>query len=1208
MDASRFLNLKQAINKNVETIDLQDDQRESFLKSLNELYTSIVENKHKREEPQKDIFRDFLQKLIPDKFINPSGDIDLAIYNGSTSRSSVGVIIEYKKTDNKAEMMSADKLNVKGFQELVAYYLKERIYKKNNEIHKGIVTNGLSYFVIESNQLERFFMNNRRLVTEFKKFENKQLVDQTTSYLFSKIIAPEIDKALAKGIKIGHFDLRDCIAKSTGKFKERSLTQLYRFFSAQNLLNEMVFADPNSLNRDFYNELLYIMGLTENKKGSKKVIDRLKEKDRQSASLLENTITQLDLNGVPKEKQFNIALQLVVIWINRILFLKLLESSLIAFNHSEKYRFLNKEKINSFDQLNMLFFGVMAKPVSNRNEEINKEFPYVPYMNSSLFEQSDLEKSGVGITINNLMEGDIEVYSKTKLKDRNGKKLKGKISIIDYLFDFLSAYDFRSSSIGADSKKEQNQLINASVLGLIFEKINGYKDGSFFTPGKITMYMAKRAIRQAVLTKINEGMHWHYPTLQNLVYAMQDFQGNITIDIRKKISKLIDSIKILDPAVGSGHFLVSTLDELIGIKASLRVLFDAEGKLMNDVSCTVVNDELIVQEANGNNYSYDANNPSSLRIQKALFQQKKIIIENCLFGVDLNPNSVNICRLRLWIELLKNAYYSVNAEGHRVLTTLPNIDINIKVGDSLIHRFSLNSRLNMNKTTFKRYLSLVSKYKETSDKNVKTKINTEIYKIKNSFYDGIMVLDSPEYKAYRKASWKFNDAQNKNIFGESNVDQATLDKLKTDLDEKKEAYDSVKDNPIYARSLEWRIEFPEVLDENGNFVGFDVVIANPPYVSSRNKAFSSEAKRYYLKNYQVDEFHANTYTLFLELGFYLIKQGGTLAYIVPNNMLTLPKNQKIRNFLLKKSGRLIVINSLDKIFKDASVDNCLIFFQKKISHEITVGELKQGIFTTIGTINKKEFGVKNPVISISMVKYKSAIPAFRKIDKQDSFVKKHFGTVKNGIIEYILGEGKPPVTKYDKDHKVFDSSFKVDSTYLPHLEGKDINRYSFSWQRQYIKYGPNLSRMRDPKIFIGPRILVRQIPVRSVYCIKANYTNKHFITDGSTLIITDIKNIKPLSLLGVINSKPLTLWFLIKLDKFQRRTFPRLVAKDLSRFPVPNMTEKMQDKISYLVKIIIDKAKKSQNYVKENEEVDELVMDAFHLTKEEKQSIRDFTF
>jgi adenine-specific DNA-methyltransferase len=678
---------------------------------------------------------------------------------------------------------------------------------------------------------------------------------------------------------------------------------------------------------------------------------------------------------------------------------------------------------------------------------------------------------------------------------------------------------------------------------------------------------------------------------------------SLSIDKRKKVSDAIDSIKVLDPAVGSGHFLVSVLNELIAIKASLRVLFDTDGKLLNDISCTVANDELIIQDIYGNNYSYDANQPASLRIQKALFEQKKNIIENCLYGVDLNPNSVNICRLRLWIELLKNAYYSENEDGQRNLTTLPNIDINIKVGDSLIHRFALDDKFDLRTKNFKDYITLVRKYKNTSNKSVKSEINQKINRIKDTFVNS---FKSPEAEALDKAMAELTAASGTDLFG-NGFDPKRYAELKKKADEAKEAFENRKGDPFYNSSLEWRIEFPEVLDNNGNFVGFDIVIANPPYIFSRNHSFDEKTKQYYLSHYEVDEYQANTYTLFMELGYRLLKKNGTFAYIVPNNMLTLQNNQKIRNFLLHKSGRLVVINSLDKIFADASVDNCIIFLQKEKSDEITVGELEKGDFSTVGTVNKSFFGKHNPIISISMVKYKYAVDIFWKLNEITTHLS-DFAKVKIGVKEYEVGKGKPQQVKADKDNDVFYSDIKKDDSYRRSLTGKDVDRYSLTWAGKYIKYGDNLAAKRDPNLFVQPRLLVRQIPTASNYAIKAAYTDEDYISNQSLMIVTEPKDFLLPALLGIINSKAMTIWFNMRFDKFQRRTFPRFLVSEFEEFPIPQVNKNLQDKIAKQVKTIQEKTKAGENYSKENKEVDELVMNALKLTEEEKESVRKFEF
>jgi adenine-specific DNA-methyltransferase len=158
-------------------------------------------------------------------------------------------------------------------------------------------------------------------------------------------------------------------------------------------------------------------------------------------------------------------------------------------------------------------------------------------------------------------EKTIPIISSTVLKDEQGKKRTGNIATIEYLFEFLNAYDF--SSEGSEEIQEDNKsLINASVLGLIFEKINGYKDGSFFTPGFITMYMCRETIRKAVVQKFNERKNWNCEDLEEVYDKIED---------RKEANDIVNSIKICDPAVGSGHFLVSALNEMITVKSDLKI-------------------------------------------------------------------------------------------------------------------------------------------------------------------------------------------------------------------------------------------------------------------------------------------------------------------------------------------------------------------------------------------------------------------------------------------------------------------------------------------------------------------------------------------------------------------------------------------------------------------------------------------------------------
>lgn len=258
-------------------------------------------------------------------------------------------------------------------------------------------------------------------------------------------------------------------------------------------------------------------------------------------------------------------------------------------------------------------------------------------------------------------------------------------------------------------------------------------------------------------------------------------------------------------------------------------------------------------------------------LQEALFREKQHMIENCLFGVDINPNSVKICRLRLWIELLKNSYYT-SESGYKELHILPNIDINIKQGNSLLSRFALDEDLSevfkKQKYSLKAYQTAVQRYKDTNSKDTKYELAAFFKEIKDQFRTTIGNRD-PLIKKMAFVRGAMDTIKGENIFGEENLNETTAtlikNKLKSEGLLKRSAQEftmeiaelvlaeifesleaekaAVEANRIYEGAFEWRFEFPEVLDENGNYQGFDVVIGNPPYGVNLN---DSEIK--YLKS------------------------------------------------------------------------------------------------------------------------------------------------------------------------------------------------------------------------------------------------------------------------------------------------------------------------------------------------------------------------
>ena len=383
---------------------------------------------------------------------------------------------------------------------------------------------------------------------------------------YDEIAAPYV-AGLTQEIKFTYFDLRDCKDWLSGvdPAGETKLITLYKTLSPEHLLKQNIVNDSNALNKDFYAELLHIIGLKQVAKGGKKLIQRKEAGERNRGSLLENAIDQLELsdriNHLPDpekfgksndERLFNVGLELCITWMNRILFLKLMEAQLVKYHGNDKsLEFLRIDKIPYFGVLNRLFFKVLALKNQDRDESLQKEFGHVPYLNSSLFEVSDVERNFILISsLSN--DRSLPLHPKTVLRDESDKVPKGEMGTLKYLLEFLRAYDF--SSEGSEEFQEKDKgLISASVLGLIFEKINGYKDGSYFTPPSITEYMCRETIKRAILQKFKEAKGWDYDNLTDLHNKIEP--TDIT-----EANKIVNSLKVCDPAVGSGHFLVSALN------------------------------------------------------------------------------------------------------------------------------------------------------------------------------------------------------------------------------------------------------------------------------------------------------------------------------------------------------------------------------------------------------------------------------------------------------------------------------------------------------------------------------------------------------------------------------------------------------------------------------------------------------------------------
>jgi len=923
------IELRKSLNKAFLKVKPDRSGIERFKANLIRLLDRI--NPAESEEFHKNLVISFLRDTwYSDKhFMNTRDRSDLVIHLGKEPSSRVGVIIEVKKPANRNEMISSERLNAKAFQELLLYYLRERITGGNIEIKNLVITNIYEWYVFDAHQFDKYFASDKELIRQFVDFETNRMSGNTTDFFYNQIARPVIEAHIAT-LTYTRFDLHDydSVVRNTDKSDDNQLIALFKIFSPEHLLKLPFANDSNSLDNRFYRELLYLIGLEETREGSRKLIGRFKPGMRHPGSLIENTINilnsedrithlenQSSYGSTREERLYQVALELVITWINRILFLKLLEGQLLRYHKNDPvYRFLDTKTLPDYDSLNRLFFQVLAVKEENRNERNRVRYVKVPYLNSSLFEISPIERKT--ITISALDdESTLPVSSATVLRDSLGKRISGEKNTLDYLMAFLDAYDF--SSEGSEEIQEENKtLINASVLGLIFEKINGYKDGSFYTPGFITMFMCREAIHRAVIHKFNKKKGWDCTDLTDLYNKIED---------RREADTIINDLKICDPAVGSGHFLVSALNEIIAIKSELGILADKHGRRLKDYNVEVVNDELIVTDEEGRLFEYRPGLAESQRVQETLFREKQTIIENCLFGVDINPNSVKICRLRLWIELLKNAYYT--AEGS--LETLPNIDINIKCGNSLISRYPLDAdirkALKGSVWTIESYRQAVMNYRNARNKEEKREMESLIERIKKDFETEVATSDR-RFVRRNKLKGELDSLTNQGAFWDLPKKELAewnkkVKKITADFDKLDQELLEIRNNRIFENAFEWRFEFPEVLDENGDFGGFDVVIGNPPYIRQEE---ITPLKPFLESAYQTYAGTADLFVYFVERGLQLTKTDGEFIYILANKWMRAGYGKNLREYLLKNRVQTIIDFGDLPVFEEATTYPCIL--------------------------------------------------------------------------------------------------------------------------------------------------------------------------------------------------------------------------------------------------------------------------------------------
>ncbi|GAA7311119.1 class I SAM-dependent DNA methyltransferase [Helicobacter pylori] len=1227
------------------------------LKAFEIAFDDFLEtNQQENENHHNDAFNDLLKGVFKYK-VKPTKKIDSAILNES---NKVEVIIEFKALKNPNEFIKKGDLNIKAFHESLLYYLTER-KEGNNNLKHLILATIKELYIIDANEFE-VFNKDKEIQKAFENCHDKKGNDPRTKAFYDACQKRlnELDHSL----KYHHILL-----------KKENLALIYQALSPNFLLKIPKYSDANTLNKDFYEELLYILGLEEQNDKGKILIKPSRTQNSLSATLKEQ-YTDLDDEEV---------MALLIAWNNRILFLRLLESLLISFKHFEN-PFLTTENFKDFNALNTLFFEVLAKKNSERLPEIKQDkiLEKIPYLNSSLFDETPLELDGY--RIRSLNNEPLEIYPKSVLKKHNPKQ--EPLPLLEYLFEFLRVYDFTTTpkDIKDNQNKSESRLINPSVLGLVFEKLNGYKEGSFYTPSFITSYMCKESIKQIVLDKFNATYQWDCKKLKVL---REKIDRNFSNEKAKEYLNTLLTLRICDPAVGSGHFLVSALNEMVLIAYELGLIAS-----LYRCDLRLENDEIIIHTPKTPHTPEDkvfkytiphSENDPHHQIQKELFELKKDIIENCLFGVDINPNSCEITKLRLWIELLKYSYY-IFEEGKNTnnLETLPNIDINIKCANSLISRFNLNDDLKKIpniKQKIQEYKDLVAQYKDPNPLyplNKQDLIN-KIQDLKNTFS---LTLKDPKTKAELEKTiekhikkYNFFALDDKSLLTGLNYFIPSLfGTLKLSPKEEEEAFasygriralrkklDDALSGGEYQNAFEWRFEFPEVLDDEGNFLGFDCIIGNPPYIKEGgNKELFASTKR--LRTYQGK---MDIWYHFVGIGLEILKQNRVLSFIATSNWTTNAGAEKLRNILLRETQFILLIDFGDyRVFESADIQTMIMCFKKIISPN-------QYFFDYRKIIAKKPSDT-NRITLLQRKECEGNLYLNAKIEKKNLINKtlffSHFNSIFNTILKNaILFLNKKEITNdphYDRINKKINEKFsnqffngegifvlseaeknnlklsqKEMKLLKPSYETAEIMKYlTLSQNQHWIIYTdssfknpksmddyPNLKkhldrfkevitsdnkpyglhRARDERFFTGnPRIIVlRKCAKEPIF----SYVNFDCYV-SATFYIIKTKRFDSKFLVGLLNSLLIRFWLKHR-GKVQGNNY-QIDKESLMNIPLIKITKSNKptaDKIIALVdKILQAKAKDPKANTQELEkEIDTLVYQLYNLTDEKIKIIEN---
>ena len=671
------------------------------------------------------------------------------------------------------------------------------------------------------------------------------------------------------------------------------------------------------------------------------------------------------------------------------------------------------------------------------------------------------------------------------------------------LFQFFSEYNF---TIDENDPNDAEVGVDPEMLGKIFENLlEDNKDkGAFYTPKEIVRYMCQ----ESLIAYLDTNTSIAGEKIRKFVLSPEEGVQDIPENKKAKLLSALEEVKICDPAIGSGAFPMGLLNELLHCREVL----------------------------------------SGEHIHRA--EIKKSIIQNNIYGVDIEKGAVDIARLRFWLSIVVD---------EDTPSPLPNLDYKIMQGNSLIESFQ---GVDLSELTYKRESKKDHGEVMLFD-DEKNRLQKTVSQLLSSYYS------CSEHERKLRLRKQISDAINQQLEAQF-VNSSILTKLKD--------IDLAGNNQFFL----WHTWFSDVFNREDGKSGFDIVIGNPPYVSV--KAISDEMKKLYSSLFETAKGRFNLFTLFLELFYKRSKQNGIMCMIIPEGIYSNIEYRYSRELLVEKCTIKKLCTFTKRVF-EASVDTTIILSMNQKPDNNSVFPID--IDVQASSNNASQFSIKKYPYYLFPVKLanesKSLVEKLMLSNDYDRIA--HHLEIQQGIIY----SGQPK-------EKVF-ADYVKDSTYKPILDGRDVNRWMINWDikeyDKYLSYTNKLHRPREERLFISDKKIL--FPRRATKIMATIDTDKYYALNTAYICLMAKKVYEMEYILAILNSK-LIEYLYNQLFMGWQITIPAIES-----MPIAKIGQELQNEISNVVKSIISAKRNDKNIDIKNEEshLNHLIYSAFGLNEAE---------